>query len=40
MYTYQQFGFGNYGLATAMSYLLFVVIAVITFIQFRLLREK
>ncbi|GAA3565862.1 sugar ABC transporter permease [Kribbella ginsengisoli] len=40
MYTYQQFGFGNYGVATAMSYILFVVIAVITFIQFRLLREK
>ena len=40
MYTYQQFGFGNYGLATSMSYLLFVVIAVVTFIQFRLLREK
>lgn len=40
MYTYQQFGFGNYGLATAMSYILFVVIAVVTFIQFRLLREK
>jgi multiple sugar transport system permease protein len=40
MYTYQQFGFGNYGLATSMAYLLFVVIAVVTFIQFRLLREK
>ncbi|TCN34864.1 multiple sugar transport system permease protein [Kribbella orskensis] len=40
MYTYQQFGFGNYGLATSMSYILFVVIAVVTFIQFRLLREK
>ncbi|WP_238160581.1 carbohydrate ABC transporter permease [Kribbella pratensis] len=40
MYTYNQFGFGNYGLATAMAYILFVVIAVITFIQFRLLREK
>jgi multiple sugar transport system permease protein len=40
MYTYQQFGFGNYGLATSMGYLLFVVIAVVTFIQFRLLREK
>ena len=36
MYTYNQFGFGNYGLATAMAYILFVVIAVITFIQFRL----
>jgi multiple sugar transport system permease protein len=40
MYTYQQFGFGNYGLATSMAYILFVVIAVVTFIQFRLLREK
>lgn len=40
MYTYQQFGFGNYGIATSMAYLLFVVIAVVTFIQFRLLREK
>jgi len=40
MYTYNQFGFGNYGLATAMAYILFVVIAVVTFIQFRLLREK
>ena len=40
MYTYQQFGFGNYGVATAMSYILFVVIAVVTFLQFKLLREK
>ena len=37
---YNQFGFGNYGLATSMSYILFVVIAVVTFIQFKLLREK
>jgi multiple sugar transport system permease protein len=40
MYTYQQFGFGNYSLAAAMSYILFVVIAVMTFLQFRVLREK
>jgi multiple sugar transport system permease protein len=40
MYTYQQFGFGNYSLAAAMSYILFVVIAVLTFMQFRLLRER
>jgi multiple sugar transport system permease protein len=40
MYTYQQFGFGNYSLAASMSYILFVVIAVLTFLQFRLLREK
>jgi multiple sugar transport system permease protein len=40
MYTYQQFGFGNYGYAAAMSYIIFVVIAIVTAIQFRLLREK
>jgi multiple sugar transport system permease protein len=40
MYTYRQFGFGNYGYAAALSYLIFVVIAVVTAIQFRLLREK
>ena len=39
-YTYQQFGFGNYGLASAMSYLIFVVIAIVTAVQFRLLRER
>jgi multiple sugar transport system permease protein len=40
MYTYNQFGYGNYGLAAAMSYLIFVVIAVVTALQFRLLREN
>ncbi|WP_083282861.1 carbohydrate ABC transporter permease [Humibacillus sp. DSM 29435] len=40
MYTYNQFGFGNYGLASAMSYLIFFVIAIVTAIQFRLLRER
>ena len=40
MYTYKQFGFGNYGYAAAMSYIIFVVIAVVTAIQFRLLREN
>ena len=40
LYTYQQFGFGNYGYAAAMSYIIFVVIAVVTVIQFRLLREN
>lgn len=40
MYTYRQFGFGNYGYAASMSYLIFVVIAVVTAIQFRLLREN
>jgi multiple sugar transport system permease protein len=40
MYTYRQFGFGNYGYAASMSYLIFVVIAAVTAIQFRLLREN
>lgn len=40
MYTFQQFGFGNYGYAASMSYLIFVVIAIVTAIQFRLLREN
>ena len=40
MYTYKQFGFGNYGYAAAISYLIFIVIMVVTAIQFRLLREN
>ena len=39
-YTYNQFGFGNYGYAAALSYIIFVLIAVVTAIQFRLLREE
>ncbi len=40
MYTYRQFGFGNYSLAAAMSYILFIAIAALTFLQFRALRER
>lgn len=40
MYTYQQFSFGNYGFAAALSYLVFIVIAIITAIQFKFLSEK
>ncbi len=40
MYTYQQFSFGNYGYAAALSYLIFVVIAVVTAVQFRFLAER
>ena len=40
MYTYRQFSFGNYGYAAALSYLIFVVIAIVTAIQFRLLAER
>ncbi len=40
MYTFSQFSFGNYGYAAALSYLIFVVIAVVTAIQFRFLTER
>jgi len=40
LYVYEQFGFGNYGFASAASYVLFVLIVGVTAIQFRLLREK
>ena len=39
-FTYDQFGFGNYGFAAAASYLLFLAVVVLTFVQFRLLGEK
>ena len=40
MFTYRQFSFGNYGYAAAISYLIFIVIAIVTAIQFRFLRER
>jgi multiple sugar transport system permease protein len=39
-FTFDQFGYGNYGYAAAASYLLFLAIVVLTLVQFRLLREK
>ncbi|MET0842432.1 MAG: sugar ABC transporter permease, partial [Mycetocola sp.] len=39
-YTYQQFGFGEYGLASAASYVLFLAIALLALVQFRVLRSK
>jgi multiple sugar transport system permease protein len=39
-YTYDQFGFGNYSYAAAMSYVLFVAVVALTAVQFRLLRPK
>jgi multiple sugar transport system permease protein len=40
MYTYDQFGFGNYAFASAASYVLFLAIVVLSLIQFRLLGKK
>jgi multiple sugar transport system permease protein len=39
-FTFNQFGFGNYGFSAAASYVLFVVIALLSLLQFRLLRSK
>jgi multiple sugar transport system permease protein len=39
-YTFDQFGYGNFGYAAAASYLLFVAIVVLTFVQFRFLGER
>lgn len=40
MYTYNQFGFGNYAYASAASYVLFLAIVVLSLVQFRLLRRE
>lgn len=37
-HTYNQFSFGNYGVTAAISYLLFLAIALLTLVQFRLFR--
>jgi multiple sugar transport system permease protein len=39
-FTYNQFGFGNYALASAASYVLFVAIAALSVLQFRLFRSE
>ncbi len=39
-YTFDQFGFGNYGYAAAASYLLFLAVVLLTFVQFRVLGER
>ena len=39
-FTYDQFGYGNYGQAAAAAYLLFLAVVVFTLIQFRFLGER
>ncbi|WP_037765957.1 carbohydrate ABC transporter permease [Streptomyces sp. 142MFCol3.1] len=39
-YTFKEFGFGNYGQASAASYVLFVAVALLSLVQFRFLRPK
>lgn len=40
MFAYRQFGYGNYDYSAAASYVIFVLIAALTVLQFRVLREK
>lgn len=39
-FTYNQFGFGKYATASAASYVLFIIIALLSLVQFRALRSK
>jgi multiple sugar transport system permease protein len=39
-FTYDQFGYGNYGLAASASYLLFIAVVVLTYVQFKIFGEK
>jgi multiple sugar transport system permease protein len=39
-YAYEQFGFGNYGMAAAASYVLVAAIGLLSFVQFRIFRAK
>ncbi len=40
LYTYKQFSFGNYGFTAAAAFVLFIAIATLTLVQFRLLRDE
>ena len=40
LYTYKQFGFGNYGISSAASVVTLVLVAVVSVVQFRLLRPR
>jgi multiple sugar transport system permease protein len=40
LYAYKQFGNGNYDMATAAGYVVFVLIVALTVLQFRVLRDK
>jgi multiple sugar transport system permease protein len=40
LYTYHQFGFGNFGTSSAASFVILVLVAIIAAVQFRLLRPR
>jgi multiple sugar transport system permease protein len=39
-YTYNQFGFGNYDMASASSYVMLAIVALASLVQFRMLRSR
>jgi multiple sugar transport system permease protein len=40
LFTYHQFGFGNFGISSAASFILLLVVAAVSALQFRLLRSR
>jgi multiple sugar transport system permease protein len=40
LYTYHQFGFGQFGMSSAASFVMLVLVAVVSVVQFRLLRPR
>lgn len=40
LYTYRQFGFGNFGVSSAASYILLLLVVGLSLLQFRLLRSR
>jgi multiple sugar transport system permease protein len=40
LFTYHQFGFGNIGTSSAASFLLLIIVAVVSALQFRILRVR
>jgi multiple sugar transport system permease protein len=40
LFTYHQFGFGNFGISSAASFILLIIVAAVSALQFRLLRSR
>ena len=40
LFTYHQFGFGNFGVSSAASFILLLIVAAVSALQFRLLRSR
>ena len=40
LYTYNQFGFGNFGMSSAASVVILLLVAMVSVVQFRLLRPR